>query len=173
MSRISRGYWVWGQFDIKSTKLLTSLYQKANNKLNGPKFDVHLTIAGPFPYKEEIHAQIFENLSKKFGKLNIQLNGIGHTNEFFQSLFVNVVENETLNNLKNSIDQSFNLDKVEYFPHISLFYGIEDVAIKTKIIKNLKTPKNVIVDRLSIVKVDEEIKSWKVLKPYSLFKLKQ
>ena len=170
ISRIPRGYWIWGQFDIKSTKLLTSLYQKINNKLNGPKFDIHLTISGPFPYKEDAHTKIFENLSKKFGKLNLQLNGMKQASDFFRSLFIDVVENKTLNNLKNSIDHSFNIDQTEYLPHISLFYGIEDVAIKKEIINNLKTPKNVILDRLSIVRVDEEIKSWKVLKSYSLFK---
>ena len=169
ISRIPKGYWIWGQFDIKSTKLITSLYQNINNELNGPKFDVHLTISGPFLYKEEIHTQIFESLSERFVKFNIQLNGIGLKNEFFQSLFINVVENETLKDLKNSIDHSFNIDKVEYFPHISLFYGIADIALKTKIINELKTPKHVILNRLSIVKVDEEIKSWKVLKSYSLF----
>lgn len=173
ISRIPRGYWIWGQFDIKSTKLLTSLYQNINNKLNGPKFDIHLTISGPFPHREDVHTKIFENLSRKFGKLNLQLNGMKQTSEFFRSLYIDVVENKTLNDLKKSIDHSFNIDHPEYLPHISLFYGIEDVAIKKNIINNLETPKNVILDRLSIVEVDEEIKSWKVIKSYSLFKTTQ
>ena len=168
ISRIPRGYWIWGQFDTQSTKLLNSFYLKVNNELNGPNFDVHLTISGPFPYEENAHTKIFENLSKKFVKLNIQLNNIEYTSEFFRSLFIDVAENETLNNLKNPIDNSFKIDKVEYSPHISLFYGIEDVAIKINMANKLKIPKNVTLDRLSIVKVDEESKSWKVLKSYSL-----
>ena len=173
ISRIPKGYWIWGQFDAESTKLITSLHQNINNELSGPKFDVHLTISGPFLYKEEAHTQIFESLSERFGKFNIQLNGIGKKNEFFQSLFINVTENETLKKLKNSIDHSFNIDRVEYFPHISLFYGNADIVIKNKIINKSKTPKHVMLDRLSIIKVDEEIKSWKVLKSYSLFELSQ
>ena len=169
ISRISKGYWIWGQFDIKSTKLLTSLYQNINNKLDGPKFDVHLTISGPFFYNKEIHTQVFESLSERYAQFNIQLNGMGHKNEFFQSLFINVVENEILKTLKNSIDQSFNIEKVSYFPHISLFYGNKDTALKTETVKGLKIPKHVRLDRLSIVKVDEEVKLWKVLKSYSLF----
>ena len=169
ISRIPRGYWIWGQFDIKSTKLLTSLYQIVNKEFNGPKFDVHLTISGPFPYKEDTHTKIFENLTNKFGKFNLQLKGIKHSSQFFQSLFIDIIKNKNLNNLKNSVDQNFNIHPVEYLPHISLFYGIEDSAIKKEIIHNLKTPKNVILDRLSIVKVDEENKSWKIVKSYSLF----
>ena len=172
ISRISKGHWIWGQFDIQSTQLLTSLYHKINNKLNGPKFDVHLTISGPFLYKEEIHTQI-ESLSERFEQFNIQLNGMGQKNEFFQSLFISVAENETLKNLKNNIDQRFNLDKVEYFPHISLFYGIEDISLKTEIISELKIPKHIVLDKLSIVKVDEEVKSWKVLKFHSLLQNSQ
>ena len=52
-SRISKGYWIWGQFDANATDLITSLYQEINNKLNGPNFDIHLTISGPFNYDEE------------------------------------------------------------------------------------------------------------------------
>tara|TARA_B110001452_G_C15093599_1_gene381454 strand:+ start:266 stop:781 length:516 start_codon:yes stop_codon:yes gene_type:complete len=169
ISRISRGYWIWGQFDIKSTKLLSSLYQTVNKELNGPKFDVHLTISGPFPYKEDTHTKIFENLTNKFGKFNLQLNGIKHSSQFFQSLFIDIIKNKNLNNLKDSVDQSFNKHQIEYHPHISLFYGIVDDVTKKEIIRNLKTPKNVILDRLSIAKVDEENKSWKIVKSYSLF----
>ena len=172
-SRISKGYWIWGQFDINSTRLITSLYQQINNKLNGPKFDVHLTISGPFNFDEETQTKFFENISSKFSKIDLQLKGMKQTDEFFRSLFIEVLENKNLNNLKNSIDDSFDISAVEYFPHISLFYGIEDVTIKNEIIKKLKTPNNVLLDKLSIVKIDEEIKSWKVLKSYSLFKLKQ
>ena len=172
-SRISKGYWIWGQFDTQSTQLLTSLYQKINNKLNGPKFDVHLTISGPFPYEEEMHTRIFESLSERFEQFNIKLNGMGQKNEFFQSLFITVAENETLKSLKNNIDQRFNLDKAEYFPHISLFYGIEDTTLKKEIISELKVPKHIVLDKLSIVKVDEEVKSWKVLKFHSLLQNSQ
>ena len=52
--RISKGYWIWGQFDTNTTDLINSLYKEINNKLNGPNFDIHLTISGPFKYDEEI-----------------------------------------------------------------------------------------------------------------------
>jgi 2'-5' RNA ligase len=169
-SRISKGYWIWGQFDTNSTDFITSLYQKINNKLNGPKFDVHLTISGPFNYDDETQTEIFEDISSKFSKIDLQLKGMNQTDEFFRSLFIDVVENKNLNDLKNYIDYSFNINAVQYFPHISLFYGIENAAIKNEMIKKFKTPNSAIIDKLSIVKVDEEIKSWKVLKSYSLFK---
>ena len=95
------------------------------------------------------------------------------TDEFFRSLFIDVAQNENLNNLKDCFESKFNINSPKYCPHISLFYGIEDDATKNDIIRKLKVPKSAIMDKISIVKVDEEIKSWEVLKSYSLFKLKQ
>tara|TARA_B100000575_G_scaffold59810_1_gene45336 strand:+ start:248 stop:778 length:531 start_codon:yes stop_codon:yes gene_type:complete len=168
--RISKGYWIWGQFDTHTTDIINSLYQEINNKLNGPKFDIHLTISGPFNYNEEIQKDTFQYISSKFNEINLQLKGINKTDEFFRSLFIDVGENENLNSLKNYIDATFNINAIEYFPHISLFYGLEDVSVKNEIIKKFKTPNSAIIDKISIARVDEEIKSWEVVRSYSLIK---
>ncbi len=168
-SRISKGYWIWGQFDACSTNSITSIYQEINNKLDGPKFDVHLTISGPINYDDEIQIEILEDVSCKFGKIDLQLKSLNQTDEFFRSLFIDVVENKKLNDLKSYIDYSFNINTVQYFPHISLFYGIKDASIKNEMIRKFKIPNSIIIDKLSIVEVDEVIMSWKILKSYSLF----
>ena len=170
--RISKGYWIWGQFDAHTTDIINSLYQEINNKLNGPNFDIHLTISGPFNYDEETQKETFKYISSKFNEINLQLKGINKTDEFFRSLFIDVAENENLNALKNYIDSNFNINAVEYFPHISLFYGLEDAATTDEIITKFKTPNSAIIDKISIARVDEEIKSWEVIRSYSLFKLR-
>ena len=171
-SRISKGYWIWGQFDANTTDLINSLYREINNKLNGPNFDIHLTVSGPFSYDEEKQKETFKVISSKFNEIDLQLKGIGKTDEFFRSLFIDVAKNENLNNLKDCFESKFNINSPKYCPHISLFYGTEDDTTKNEIIRKLKVPKSAIMDKISIVKVDEEIKSWEVLKSYSLFKLK-
>ena len=65
-SRISKGYWIWGQFDTNTTDLINSLYKEINNKLNGPNFDIHLTISGPFKYDEEEQKELFDPIPSKF-----------------------------------------------------------------------------------------------------------
>ena len=172
-SRISKGYWIWGQFDATTSDLITSLYQRINNKLNGPNFDIHLTISGPFKYDKEKQKETFKAICSKFNQIDLQLKGISKTDEFFRSLFIDVAQDENLNNLKDYIDNNFNIQSFEYCPHISLFYGIEDDVIKDEIIRKYKAPKTAIMDKISIVKVDEEINSWEVLKSYSLFELSQ
>ena len=169
-SRISKGYWIWGQFNTNTTDTIDSLYKEINKKLNGPNFDIHLTIAGPFNYDEDLQKETFEERSSNFNEINLQLKGIDETDEFFRSIFITIAENKNLNDLKYYIDKNFHIDALEYFPHISLFYGIEETATKNEIIKNLKIPDNAVMDKISIVKVDEEIKSWEVLNSYSLTK---
>ncbi len=166
--RVSKGYWIWGQFDLESTKQITSLYQNINKKLCGPNFDVHLTVSGPLPYQEELHTPILETISSRFTKFTIKLDGIGYKDEFFQSLFLNVVENKELKNLKMLIDKNFNIKEAEYFPHISLFYGNAENSSKIDVLNESNPPTQVLLDKISVVRVNEEIKSWKVLKSYPL-----
>ena len=59
-------------------------YQEINNKLDGPKFDVHLTISGPINYDDEIQIEILEDVSCKFGKIDLQLKSLNQTDEFFR-----------------------------------------------------------------------------------------
>ena len=46
-NRISREFCIWGQFDKKSTKVLNQIQLKVYKELQGPRFDIHLTLTGP------------------------------------------------------------------------------------------------------------------------------
>ena len=41
--RISKAYWIWGQFSEKDTLYLNSIKDNVQISLKSPKFDVHLT----------------------------------------------------------------------------------------------------------------------------------
>ena len=166
--RISKGFWVWGQFDAASTELITQFHKKANYTLNGPSFDVHLTISGPILDLEKGQKSKLYKLTKSLSSVKLQLNGIGMKDHFFQSLFININNSLDLRNLKSRIDGEFNLENKKYFPHISLYYGNADKNSRISFIDEFKLPKEVLLDKVSIVKVDEEIKSWKVLDSFSL-----
>ena len=126
------------------------------------------------PFKKEAKDIAFGGLKEIIDRLSPKpITTLGDRDEFFRSLFIDVAQNENLNNLKDCFESKFNINSPKYCPHISLFYGIEDDATKKEIIRKLKVPKSATMDKISIVKVDEEIKSWEILKSYSLFKLKQ
>ena len=166
--RISKGFWVWGQFDSKATELITHCYSKANEVLKGPSFDVHLTLSGPMQDLNSNQNNKLNKLVQSLSPITLQLKGIGMKEQFFQSLFINVINDISLINLKSQIDSKLNLTSKNYFPHISLYYGNAEYQSKLDLVDGLEPPEEVFLDKISIVKVDESIKSWKVLDSFSL-----
>jgi len=166
--RISKGFWVWGQFDEASTEIITNFYEKVNGALNGPRFDVHLTLSGPILDLKNSQKSKLYKLTKLLSSVKLQAEDIGMKDHFFQSLFIKINNNSDLKNLKSQIDGELNLEDKKYFPHISLYYGNADKDSRISSVDGLRLPKEVVLDKISIVKVDEEIKSWKVLDSFSL-----
>ena len=75
-SNISNGFYIWGQFDIASTELISFLQREVNNDLQGPEFVAHLTLTGPVNYELEICKNLLEELCKGFSEFSVSLNGI-------------------------------------------------------------------------------------------------
>ena len=75
---------------------------------------------------------------------------------------------DDLVNLKSRIDAELNLETKAYFPHISLYYGNAEKHMKEKLINLIEFPKKVMLDKISLVKVDEDINSWEILYSYPL-----
>ena len=86
-SNISNGFYIWGQFDIASTELISFLQREVNNDLQGPEFDAHLTLTGPVNYELDICKNLLEELSKRFSEFSVSLNGIDFKDKFFQAFF--------------------------------------------------------------------------------------
>ena len=107
--RISKGFWVWGQFDSKATELITHCHSKANEVLKGPSFDMHLTLSGPMQELKSNQNNKLNKLVQSLSPITLQLKGIGMKEQFFQSLFINVSNDPSLINLKSQIDSKLNL----------------------------------------------------------------
>lgn len=167
--RISKGLWVWGQFDKDSTKTLTNLKKKLDIKLNGPFFDIHITLCGPLENFDNNSRKKLKDISVRLSPIKLLSEDIQTKQEFFQSLFIKIKEDKSLLNIKKKIDNQFAKPSRKYFPHISLYYGEEDKEKKTNAIKQLDKFNNTfLLEKLCIVEVDEEISSWKILETYSL-----
>ena len=168
--KISKGIYVWCQFDKSSVEAITCLQSQTNKILLGPKFDPHLTLTGPIPFKEELHSNMFEELASDTQQFQIKLNGIGYKNEFFQSFFLNVLESKNLKSIRLSIEKIFGFASKEYFPHVSLFYGNADLNLKENLAKKLFIPNEVLVNKISLVRINQSIGGWNI---YKTFKLKK
>ena len=169
-SEISKGLYVWGEFDQESAYLVESLKKKVNEKLLGPNFNVHLTLSGPVNYNESHDRKTFLNLSKRFSKLKLKLSGIGFKENYFQSLFLVVENSDELNSLKKSIDAETGVASREYFPHVSLFYGSANEDLKKNLCKELVIPNQIYLEKISLVKIHKNIEQWETFKTFYLKK---
>ena len=167
---ISKGLYVWGEFDQESAHLVESQKTKVNEKLSGPDFDVHLTLSGPINYNESDDRENFMNLSESFSKLKLKLSGIGYKENYFQSLFLVVENTDELNSLKKAIDEKTGFASKEYFPHISLFYGSANEDLKKNLCRELVIPNEIYLEKISLVKIHKNIEKWETFETFYLKK---
>lgn len=167
---ISKGLYVWGEFDQESAHLVESQKTKVNEKLSGPDFEVHLTLSGPINYNESDDRENFMNLSESFSKLKLKLSGIGYKENYFQSLFLVVENTDELNSLKKAIDEKTGFASKEYFPHISLFYGSANEDLKKNLCRELVIPNEIYLEKISLVKIHKNIEQWETFETFYLKK---
>ncbi len=169
-SEISKGLYVWGEFDQESAYLVESLKKKVNKKLLGPNFKAHLTLSGHINYNENDDRKTFQNLCNKFFKLKIKLSGIGYRESYFQSLFLVVENSHDLNFLKKAIDEKTGVASKEYFPHVSLFYGNANEDLKKNLCRELAIPNEIYMEKISLVKIYKNIEQWETFETFYLRK---
>ena len=166
--RISKGFWVWGQFDQKSSIEVDAIKQNLNNKLKGPEFEPHITLSGPLIEGNKYIKETLNQISKEHHKFSIYSEGLGIRDVFFQALFIKITKKKTLLAFKKLIDDRLNLKTTGYFPHISLFYGNTTKEIKSKTTEELKPPKELKLSSICLVEVDEEVDLWEVVERFPL-----
>ncbi len=168
--RISKGYWLWGLFPYKEQVFINQIKTKVQSKLKSPFFESHITLAGPYLNINDI----FLNKLKKFAENNyaIMLNICGYEfeQEIFKSFYISIENSKPLKELRRNIYKLNNFDLTNnYSPHISLSYGNHEIKEKKELISNLpELNKLIIMSKIALVEVDEDINLWKILESYDL-----
>tara|TARA_Y100000590_G_C15560104_1_gene954407 strand:+ start:54 stop:563 length:510 start_codon:yes stop_codon:yes gene_type:complete len=158
-------YSIWATFDNKNQIYLQKIKKKINKKLKGPNFPIHITLSSGFAGTEKnITEKIIPALFKS-GQFYIDTNKYGYKNTFFQSLYVNVKKNKDLISKKKIIDNILNCKKKSFYPHISLYYGLKNNAVKKQVISKLpELKKKIKVTNLCIAINNEKKLKWKIVK---------
>ena len=146
--------------------------KEVQKKLKSPKFEIHLTLTGPYINFSQSFRNSLSIFSKKAPTFKIELDGYNFKDEFYRSFFISVKDNIMLNNMRDEIYKlnpySLNSD---YKPHLSLAYGRHSHRDKEKLVKVLPAKlDSITLDRISIVKVNEIKEIWKVLETFKLKK---
>ena len=101
--RISKAYWIWGQFSRKDTLYLNSIKDNVQIFLKSPKFDIHLTLCGPYEKLGCDFLKDLKYLSNKNQSIILNLEKFDFSDEKFKSFFIKTNKSIELKNLRNSI----------------------------------------------------------------------
>ena len=164
----NKRYSIWGEFDEDSTSAIEQIQEKVNLSLEGPLFKTHLTLSGFFNINSQIPEDI-ERFGLKQNKILMETHSYGMKDTFFQALYIEIEKSQTLTGLKKNLDKLLLMNNGEFFPHISLFYGLEDESIKQLVINKLPAlPKEILLSKLSIARIEDNIEAWEVIHSFPL-----
>ena len=80
---------------------LSRIINKFSDCYNTPKFEPHITILGGFLAKETESIKNLKFLSKKIPPFEIQFGKVSYMNEYFRSIFIEVMLSDKLKELLN------------------------------------------------------------------------
>ena len=170
--RISKAYWIWGQFSLKDTIYLNSIKNNVQLFLKSPRFDVHLTLCGPYKKMNSEFLYNLNHICKKNRSIILNLEIFDFCDKKYKSFFIKTNTSIELNHLRNSIYEVSKFDRKKKFqPHISLAYGNHKRCHKNLLISKIPSLRSEItLSKISLVYVNEEISNWKILHSYKLRK---
>ena len=162
-------YSIWARFNNKQQEQLEVLKKKVNKILEGPYFPIHMTVSSRVLESEGELIKKMESNLNRLSRFSIEIDNYGYKNTFFQSLYINVKRNHRFISQKKIIDTIFNCQPSFYAPHISLYYGLKNNAVKKKIISKLPKLKKIIkINNLCIALNDEKKLRWKIIESFLL-----
>lgn len=163
-------FWIWGLFPEKEKNLLNKIKEQVQKDLISPKFDLHITLSGPY---SRINKP-FINKLKIFADTNYSILLTPNKYDFrqtkFKSFYISINNSEQLINIRRNFFQlkRFDIEK-KYSPHISLSYGNHEISLKKELILKLPKFKKIIkMSNIGLVEVNEKENIWKILEIFDL-----
>ena len=164
MNVINKGIWIWCEFSSKDSDYLIKIQDIVQNKLRGPKFKIHLTLAGPFQNIDNSSVKEIKKYCNHHSPIEVNTHSYGSKEIFFQSLFISIDKSKELEDIRKAMFKINCRNRTKnFFPHISLSYGIYQPKIKENLITTLPRLKSSFtIDKISLVEINEDIKLWKI-----------
>ncbi len=125
-------------------------------------FTPHITVCSDIrEYKHDGESSLKE-LAERYLPISIDTTGINYLNSFYQSLFIEIDENQNLNLLYRSVTELLDLRNLPYYPHISLAYFQPNEALQESLCRNFENglPKSIEFDSLSIWDTTGQTHQW-------------
>ena len=140
-----------------------------DNKLKGPSFPIHMTLAGQFDLNSSKVKTLEEEITNRISPIEISYKGYGMKDYFFQAFYVKVNLNQGLQTTRSKICDLLKIENEEFMPHLSLYYGKQALEKKQSLLTELPDIEgSFVAETFYLVSFDPENIEWKILNSINL-----
>ena len=140
------------------------------NRFDAPRFEPHVTIFSGARTAEANEAEILAHATREIPEIVLHTIGVGHSQQFTQTLFLQFAPDERLRQLNHQLKQrSRGPSDYKLNPHLSLLYADLPAETKAALTRDLMYP---LAIRFNVVKAiatgsrtqtREDIEAWRVI----------
>jgi len=135
-----------------------------DNKLKGPSFPIHMTLAAQFDLNLSKVKNLEEEIAKRINPIEISYKGYGMKDYFFQAFYVKVDLNQNLQLARSKICDIVKIEDEEFMPHLSLYYGKKSLEKKQSLLAELpEIEGSFTAQTFYLVSFDPKNIEWKIL----------
>ena len=135
-----------------------------DNKLKGPGFPIHMTLAAQFDLNLSKVKKLEEEIAKRINPIEISYKGYGMKDYFFQAFYVKVDLNQNLQSARSKICDIVKIQDEEFMPHLSLYYGKKSLEKKQSLLAELpEVEGSFTAQTFYLVSFDPKNIEWKIL----------
>lgn len=162
-------YAIWLLPQYSDEKYLKNIIDNLSFRFGAPAFQPHITIFGLIDEKLENIESIINNSIERINPFIVHKSTIRESNNFWKTIFIDLVINEELNKIHDNFYHKFSKSKENKFsPHISLIYKNMNLDNRKKILNSLIIKNYFLIDKISILHFSENILNWKIVKNFNL-----
>ena len=155
---------LWAIPKKEEIPLFLSAKQTIDNKLEGPPFPIHMTLASQFELNLSKVKDLEEKMANEIEPIEIVYKGYGMKDYFFQAFYVKVDLNESLQVTRSKICNFLEIENEEFMPHLSLYYGKQDPEKKQSLLTELPYIEgSFVAETFYLVSFDPINIEWKIL----------
>lgn len=146
-------------------KFLDKIILRLAKKYKSPKFEAHMTLLGSIDSDEKTILQKTRTLATRLKPFPLQLGEISFSTTYFQSVFVRVNSTAKLMEANLEAKKIFQLSNNVFMPHISLLYGNNKMAVREKVVSEIKLPDDKFfkAEEIAIVPTTQNPAEWRYL----------
>lgn len=162
---------VWLTFAKDGQSILDDTVSRIAKEHKSPRFMAHITVYGTIDTEIESLIDICKKISKHTRPFFVKVIGIGHSNNFWRTLFLELELNQELQNVYLQLEKDLKsyLD-YEFHPHISIMYKNTTDFEKEKAKEKIPDRDSFLVESIAIHLHNDDVSRWKEPKKFSFVK---